>query len=272
MSPDAGPSRHPCARATLVRANNPSAMTLDGTNSWVLVEPGGRSATVVDPGPADSQHSQAILAAARDAGAAGVGLVVLTHGHPDHAEGAAGFARFAGAPVRAADPALCLGGPPLAGGESLESGGPRLDVVATPGHTGDSVCFVLADDRMLLTGDTVLGRGSTVVAHPDGRLGDYLESLRLLRSLIETRQLAGVLPGHGPVRADPAALLDGYLAHREQRLDEVRAAIAAGANDVDSVARLVYADVDPGLRHAARWSLLAQLDYLRENGESVPAG
>lgn len=254
-------------RATLVRADNPSPMTLDGTNTWVLVEPGSGSAIVVDPGPNLSQHLEAILDAVRARGASDVTLVVLTHGHPDHAESAAAFAAATGAVVRAAATNLCVGAERLADGESLGVAGVRLDVVATPGHTADSVCLVLADDRALLTGDTLLGRGSTVVAHPDGRLADYLQTLEKLRSVVEERGLSVVLPGHGPVRDDPSALIDAYLAHRNERLDQVRAAIAGGADTIDAVLQRVYGEVDPSLLPAARWSLLAQLDYLRDADE-----
>jgi len=261
----------PPAGATLVRANNPSPMTLDGTNTWVLVEPGRRTAIVVDPGPADPDHRRAILDAVRAAGAAEIGLVVLTHGHNDHAAGAAELAAHAGAPVRAITAELCVGAPPLVDRERLDVGGLRLDVVATPGHTADSACFVLADDRALLTGDTVLGKGSTVVGHPTGRLADYLASLRTLRALVEERRLIGVLPGHGRARDDPAALIERYLAHRERRLDEVRTAVAAGADTAEAVLRAVYPRVGESLLPAARKTVLAQLAYLRETGEPAPA-
>jgi glyoxylase-like metal-dependent hydrolase (beta-lactamase superfamily II) len=255
------------ARVRLVRAPNPSPMTLDGTNGWVLTEPGGNLAVVVDPGPDEPAHADAIEAAVNASGADGVGLVVLTHGHPDHAAGAGAFAARVGTPVRAADPSLCVGGGPLTDGERLVVAGLELDVVATPGHTADSVCLLLGAEHALLTGDTVLGAGSTVVARPDGELAAYLASLRRLRRLADERGVRQLLPGHGPVRDDPQGLLDAYLAHREQRLDQVRAAIAAGARDVDAVLSDVYRDVEPGLREAARWSTLAQLDYLRELGE-----
>jgi len=255
------------ARVRLVRAPNPSPMTLDGTNTWVLTEPGRNLAVVVDPGPDDPAHAAAIGAAVSESGADAVGLVVLTHGHPDHAAGAAAFAARAGAPVRAAEPSLCAGGGPLTDGERLVVAGLELDVVATPGHTADSVCLLLEAEHALVTGDTVLGAGSTVVARPDGELAAYLASLRRLRRLVDERGVRRVLPGHGPVRDDPQGVLDSYLAHREQRLDQVRAAIAAGARDVDGVLTVVYSDVEPGLREAARWSTLAQLDYLRGRGE-----
>lgn len=259
----------PTARARLVRAHNASPMTLDGTNTWVLTEPGARRSVVVDPGPDDETHLAAILGAVVDAGAAEVGLILLTHGHPDHAEGAGALAERTNAPIRAVERAWCRSGEPLADGERLDFDRLRLDVVATPGHTADSACLLVVQDRALLTGDTLLGKGSTVVAHPDGRLAHYLDSLHRLRALFIEQQLLVVLPGHGPTRDDPVALVDGYLAHRERRLDQVRAAIAAGATDVDALLRTIYADVDPVLLAPARWSLLAQLDYLKERGERV---
>ena len=262
-------------RVTLVRAANPSPMTLDGTNTWVLVEPGHQRAVVVDPGPDDAAHRAAIFDAAARAGGRDIGLVLLTHGHPDHAEGAVGFATQAHAPLRAIDVTWCRDSGPLADGEQLAIDGLTIDVVAAPGHTADSACYLLAgdapSDRALLTGDTVLGRGSTVVARPDGRLADYLDTLRRLHVLVGQRQLGLLLPGHGPVRHDPAEVIDGYLAHRAERLDQVRAAIADAAPTVEAVLAAVYGDIDASLLPAARWSLLAQLDYLKELGEPVPA-
>lgn len=264
-------SEHPTIRAFLARANNPSPMTLEGTNTWVLVEPGSAEAIVVDPGPDDEGHRDAIIAVVKAAGAKQVGLIVLTHGHSDHAEGAPALGERTAAPIRAIAAMHCSQGQrPLADREQLRVGGLRLDVIATPGHTADSACFVVYADAALLTGDTILGRGSTVVARPDGELADYLATLRRLRALVDEQQLLVVLPGHGPVVEDPAATVDGYLQHREERLQQVRAA-AITSDTVDDVLHAVYGDVGPELQFAARWSLLAQLDYLRSEGVSVPA-
>jgi glyoxylase-like metal-dependent hydrolase (beta-lactamase superfamily II) len=261
---------HPTPRAFLVRANNASQMTLDGTNTWVLVDPGDSQAVVIDPGPDDVRHRDAVMAALNAAGAQKVALIALTHGHADHAEGAPALAERAGAPVRAIAPGHCSPGqPPLSNGEQLRIGGLQIDVIATPGHTADSACFVIDADAALLTGDTILGTGSTVVAWPDGGLADYLKTLHRLRALVDERQLRAVLPGHGPVVDDPAAKLDDYVRHREERLEQVRAA-ANSAGTVDEVLQAVYGDVAPEVRFAARWSLLAQLDYLRGEGVSVP--
>lgn len=263
--------QHPTTRAFLVRANNPSPMTLEGTNTWVLVEPGDPQAIVVDPGPDDVRHRDAVMVAVEAAGATQVALIVLTHGHADHAEGAPALSQRASAPIRAVAATHCSPGQqPLFEAEQLRIGGLHVDVIATPGHTADSACFVIDADAALLTGDTILGSGSTVVARPDGGLADYLATLHRLRALVDERQLRAVLPGHGPVAPDPAAKIDAYLQHREERLQQVRA--AAGASDtVDEVLQAVYGDVAPELQFAARWSLLAQLDYLRDEGISVPA-
>jgi glyoxylase-like metal-dependent hydrolase (beta-lactamase superfamily II) len=252
------------ARATRLLAPNPGPMTLDGTNSWVLREPGGDAVVVVDPGPRHEAHLAA-LAAAGD-----VALIVLTHGHADHSEGAPRLHELTGAPVTAFDPAYCLGAEPLAAQRHAERAQRRTVAglewltLLTPGHTSDSVCLLLEADRALLTGDTVLGRGTTVVAHPDGRLGDYLDSLRRLRDLARD-DVATLLPGHGPVLDDPLASIEGYLAHRKERLAQVEAAVSAGDRDAAAVVRRVYDDVDPVLWPFAELSVRAQLDYLADH-------
>jgi glyoxylase-like metal-dependent hydrolase (beta-lactamase superfamily II) len=244
-------------------------MTLDGTNTWILLEPGGTQAVVVDPGPLDEGHLAAVLdQVARRA--ARVSAILLTHGHPDHAESARRFADLTGAPVRALDPAHRYGSEGLADGDVVEVGGLEVRVVGTPGHTGDSLSFLLPADRALLTGDTVLGRGTSLVAYPDGRLADYLDSLRRLRHLALSDQISTVLPGHGPVVTDPAAVLDYYLSHRAARLEQVEAALAAGDHSAAEIVRRVYAEVDPAVRAAAELSVLAQLEYLRgDRGDST---
>ncbi|MEO7261098.1 MAG: MBL fold metallo-hydrolase [Jatrophihabitantaceae bacterium] len=253
--------------AGVVLADNPSAMTLDGTNTWLLRdEPSRRQAVVVDPGPDDDRHLDSVLQAAGS-----VPLILLTHGHADHAEGARRLHELTGAPVLALDPAHRYGAEGLAEGAVLDGAGVQVQVWATPGHTADSLSFVLPgypadqDHAMaVLTGDTILGRGSTVVAHPDGVLADYLDSLRRLATL----DGVAVLPGHGPELADAGMAARGYLAHREQRLAQVRQALAEGGPELSAmdVVRRVYADVDPVLWPAAEWSVQAQLAYLRAEG------
>lgn len=225
--------------ATLVRADNPGPMTLSGTNTWVLAGPDGRM--VVDPGPLDEAHLRRVS----DHGP--VTCVLLTHRHPDHAEGAQRFAEMTGAAV--------LDRADLADGVVV---GP-VRVMHTPGHTGDSVCFVIEGATpAVLTGDTILGRGTSVVAHPDGDLGAYLSSLRRLADLGDLT----VLPGHGPVLASVRAAATGYLAHRADRLEQVREALAVGDRTAGDVVRRVYAAVDRALWPAAEMSVRAQLAYL----------
>ncbi|MBL1118281.1 MBL fold metallo-hydrolase [Streptomyces sp. 110] len=252
-------------RAVCVLAPNASPMTLDGTNTWIVAEPDSDLAVVIDPGPLDDAHLKEVIAAAERAGKR-VALTLLTHGHPDHAEGAARFAELTRTSVRALDPALRLGDEGLELGDVITTGGLELRVVPTPGHTADSLSFHLPADGAVLTGDTVLGRGTTLVAHPDGRLGDYLDSLRRLRSLTVDDGVDTVLPGHGPVLNDARGAVEYYLAHRANRLAQVETAVEDGYRTPSDVVAHVYADVDRSLWPAAELSVRAQLDYLREHG------
>lgn len=254
-------------RAHCVLAPNPGPMTLDGTNTWILAEPGSDRAVVVDPGPLGDGHLRSVLLHVESTGRR-VGLVLLTHGHPDHAEGVGRFAELAGGvAVRCLDPLHRLGSEGFGDGDVVEVDGLEVRVVGTPGHTSDSLSFVLVADAAMLTGDTVLGRGTTVVAHPDGRLGDYLGSLDRLHALAESAEVTTVLPGHGPVVSDALAAIEGYLRHRRARLDQVAHAVAAGARTTRDVLEIVYADVDRVLWPAAERSVRAQLDFLRGGHE-----
>jgi glyoxylase-like metal-dependent hydrolase (beta-lactamase superfamily II) len=278
--------------ATLIRAPNPGPMTLDGTNTWVLRAPGEDDAVVVDPGPLDEGHLRAVADEAcrnrpKPASSAEhrpVRLVITTHGHSDHVEGVARFRE------------LCPDAEVVARSDGLELtiAGLRIRLVATPGHTSDSYCLLVSsadgDHPAVLTGDTILGRGTTVVAWPDGNLSAYLASLRGLVDLslaaqTDPRAPAGtagsgsvpVLPGHGRPLADCAAAARFYLAHRQARLDQVRAALAQGARTPGDVVATVYRDVDRALWPAAELSVRAQLDYLGQEadmgvGETVEGG
>ena len=254
--------------ARCVLAPNASPMTLDGTNTWVLRAPGARRSVVVDPGPADPGHLDAVADSAGE-----VAVVLLTHHHLDHSEAAADFARRMGCGVRALDPAYRLGSEGLGAGDVVAVDDLEIEVIGTPGHTADSLSFLVRADGAVLTGDTVLGRGTTVVAHPDGNLGAYLDSLHRLRDLAEAHEVATIWPGHGPVIGDALPALEGYLRHRSVRLEQVRVALdqltRTGEPPADlarAIVEVVYADVDPILWGAAELSVRAQLAFLEKQG------
>jgi len=221
---------------TRVRAANRSPLTLDGTNTYVV----GR--WVVDPGPDDERHLEAV----RRAAGGRVEGVVLTHSHADHAAGAG-----------------TLEAPVHRPGEGEEAGPFRA--LATPGHSADSVCLLLG--RTCFTGDTVLGEGSVFIAPGEGSLSAYLDSLRRLREL----DLEVICPGHGPYVWEPAAKIDEYIAHRLDRERRLLAALDGGLRGHDQLLDSAWADVPPGLRPAAALTLRAHLEKLAEEGR-LPAG
>ena len=240
--------------ASVLLCDNPGPLTLDGTNTWLLRGPGSDESVIVDPGPDDAAHIDRIAALGP------IPLVLISHRHGDHTDGIDKLVAATGATVRSVGSGFLRGrGGHLRDGEMIEAAGLRIEVLATPGHTADSVCFVL--DDAVLTADTVLGRGTTVIDDEDGSLADYLESLRRLRGLGPRT----VLPGHGPELADLAAVTEMYLVHRQQRLEQVRSALRVLGEDVTArhVVEYVYTDVDELLWDAAESSVRAQLRYLR---------
>lgn len=271
--PDAVPGSAPgpwgggavSTRVRCVLAPNPGLMTLDGTNTYIVAEPGSDLAVVVDPGPDEQAHLRAVV---DDLAAHGqqAGLILLTHGHADHSAGARRLAEHLGCPVRAVDPRHRWGAHGLDDGAVVAVDGLEVRVVATPGHTADSVCLYLEADGALLTGDTVLGRGTTVVAHPDGRLSDYLASLDRLEAMAGDVHDLRLMPGHGPAGARVGEVVAWYRVHRRQRLNQVVASVRGGATDVPTIVADVYSDVDQALWPAAELSVAAQVDYLVETG------
>lgn len=237
-----------------VLAPNASPMTLDGTNTWII--PATAGALVIDPGPDDPVHQREVEQQLAALGVRPRGIV-LTHAHPDHAAGAGSCAKAWDVPVYAF-PSL-----PVGAVVEVPCAGFNVDILATPGHTADSVCLHLPASRLLLTGDTVLGRGTSVVAWPDGDLGDYLDTLGRLTDRAE--HVDYLLPGHGPVLAHPAQVLDAYRAHRMRRLAEVERALMDGAHTPTEVVATVYADLPQELWPAAEQSVRAQLAYLGRN-------
>jgi glyoxylase-like metal-dependent hydrolase (beta-lactamase superfamily II) len=247
--------------ASVLLCDNPGLMTLDGTNTWVLRGPGSDELVIVDPGPDDDEHIARIADLGR------VSLVLISHKHEDHTGGIDKLVERTGAVVRSVGSGFLRGlGGPLTDGEVIDAAGVRITVLTTPGHTADSLSFLVDDVRgddngAVLTADTVLGRGTTVIDNEDGSLGAYLDSLRRLQGLGHRT----VLPGHGPDLDDLAAVTATYLAHREERLDQVRAALDALGEEATArqVVEHVYTDVDEKLWDAAEKSVQAQLDYLR---------
>jgi glyoxylase-like metal-dependent hydrolase (beta-lactamase superfamily II) len=246
---------------TVVLAPNPGPMTLDGTNTYLLGAPDNGAVVVVDPGPDLRAHRDAVGAALAERGAE-VAAVVVTHHHADHAE-AAGWAAAWGAPLRAFSPDLM---PAPAGalrdGETVAAGGVTLEALHTPGHASDHLCLRVRETGVVLTGDHVLGRGTTVVAWPDGDMAAYLDSLERLARTPAT----ALYPGHGPALAEPAHVIAEYLAHRRERERQVLDALDAGDTTPAAIVRRVYADVDSSLHPAAERSVRAHLAKLAAEG------
>ncbi|CAN5264604.1 MBL fold metallo-hydrolase [soil metagenome] len=240
--------------ASVLLCDNPGIMTLEGTNTWVLQGPGSDEIVIVDPGPDDDAHLDRIAALGR------IPLVLISHRHGDHTDGIDKIVDRTGAVVRSVGSGFLRGlGGPLTDGEVIDAAGLHITVLATPGHTADSVSFLL--DDAVLTADTVLGRGTTVIDTEDGSLRDYLESLQRLHGLGRRT----VLPGHGPDLADLEGVTEMYLAHRQERLEQVRGALRELGEEASArqVVEHVYTDVDEKLWDAAEKSVQAQLDYLR---------
>lgn len=246
-----------------VLADNPSPMTLDGTNTYVLGAPGSGAAVLVDPGPDDPTHWQRVqdVLADRDAS---VDLVLVTHHHLDHAEAAQAWAGRLGARVAAASPAVAgPDGRVLADDETVEVAGLTVTAIATPGHCADHLAFRLATGA-LLSGDHVLGRGTSVVAHPDGDLSAYLASLR--RTLELGPEV--LYPGHGPaLTEDPGAVLAFYRDHRGFRAAQILALLEGGPATPRALVEVIYAALDPVVWDAAEASTRAALAMLADDGE-----
>ena len=255
----AGVPRQVTARATWLLAPNPSPMTFDGTNSWVLHEPGRRGSVIVDPGPDDPGHLSALVEIALDLGGR-VDAILLTHGHPDHSAGLRETARKTGAPVLGASSRWC---DQVIGGGPLDLGGLRVDVIATPGHSSDSLSFHLPADESMVTGDTVLGRSAPAILDPDGRVDQTIDSLSLIKDLLADGDPL-ILPGHGPLVTDPRAVLAFALTAREARLTQVEEAVRDGHHTVGAIADRLYGPFDERIRRMIEATVRAHLRYLHD--------
>lgn len=267
-SPAVRDPRAPLPEVEVLRAPNPGPLTLSGTNAHVIRD--GGAAWIVDPGPRDPAHLAALLAASGvDRGLSPLGVLV-THRHADHTEAAGTLRRQLenrcghDVPLWAQDLDAVPGARPLPA-ELLGPWGVAAHVIHLPGHTSDSVGLLVEGGR-LLTGDAVLGGSSTVIAPPDGDLTEHLQSLRILRAMCQDGRIAEILPGHGERIEGPAAAeaeIRAQIAHREERIEQVREARAAGALTLPRLLRAVYGpDLAPELREGAEWNLRACLRHL----------
>lgn len=250
---------------SVVLCPNPSYSSLEGTNSWVIRGPEDKVSVVVDPGPEDEGHLNVLHQKAGD-----IALTLITHRHHDHADSIDRFRQLTGVAVRGFDAAYCRGGEALKDGEIISLPGltPQIEVVHTPGHTKDSVCFFVWSGEVgkstlegIISGDTIAGRHTTMISETDGELGAYLRTLRMLEE-----RGAGItlLPAHGPEHPNTAELARKYLDRREQRLEQVQAARAKLGADatIEQLVDEIYTDVDPVLRSAAAQSTRVTVRYL----------
>jgi len=236
-------------------APNPGPFTLTGTRTWLLGE-----TTVIDPGPAIDSHIDAIHDAMPN-----LRTILITHRHEDHAPAAIPLRQRSGAQILAPHGVLEHVDRRVNGGDVLTIDDTRIDVIATPGHTREHVCY-LTSDGDLFSGDTILGQGTTAIFPPDGSMADYLASLRALR----LRNPQRIRPAHGPDRDNAVAVIDEYIAHRLQREQQVLDAIASGAKTLAELRARIYPDLDPRLHRGAEVQMQAHLIKLIDEGR-VPA-
>jgi len=273
----------PCVRRML--CDNPSPFTFKGTMSYIV---GRGQVAIVDPGPDNVRHTDALLDAVRGET---VTHVFVTHTHRDHSPGAAritartGAKTFGEGPHRPARP-LHVGEAPrldasndvdfrpdhsLADGEVVSAAGFALEAIATPGHTANHMAFALRGQELVFSGDHVMGWSTSIVAPPDGAMSDYMASLDKL-----ARRREGLyLPGHGDVIRDAPRFVQSYIRHRQGREASILHRLGKGAADIPTLVRAIYIGLDPRLVRAAGLSVLAHLEDLVARGvvatEGVPS-
>lgn len=249
-------------RVARLRAPNKSAMTLDGTNGYI-VDGGDGAWIAIDPGPDIATHVAAFVDAARERGAR-YEAILVTHGHPDHYPAAAPLARATGAPVYAHPAARFPHNRTLADGQRVSAGNATLSALETPGHAPDHLVFVLEGERALFTGDVILGTGTVAIAPPNGDMRVYQRTLHRLRD--EYADASAIYGGHGPEVRDARAKIDEYIAHRERREAEILAILGAGPATIPDLVTAIYRDVDQRLWPAAARQVLAYLIALEREG------
>jgi glyoxylase-like metal-dependent hydrolase (beta-lactamase superfamily II) len=260
-----------------VIAPNPSLMTGPGTGSYIVGGEGDLA--VIDPGPDDAGHLDRLA----EVGAGGIRWILVTHTHQDHAPGAPGLAARTGARVVAFGERASLSSGERASLSSGEHGRISMDVVAsdgwvlrlagttlralhTPGHASNHLCWLLEEERLLFSGDHVMDGSTVVIAPPDGDMSAYLAQLTRLRGL----GLSSIAPGHGRLITDPDARLDGYLAHRREREEQIAAVLVASATPVgvEAIVGAVYAGLPEALHPVAKYSVWAHLRKLADDGRA----
>jgi len=252
--PAASVAHRVAATAWHLLAPNASPWTYEGTNTWLLGREDGRDCLVVDPGTTQESHLDAVVAAARRRGWRIAGVLV-THNHDDHAPGAAELGRRADAPVYANDPSVC--DERIGEGDRVEIDALGVEVLHTPGHSDDSLTFWLPQERLLLTGDTILGRRSAAVF---GRLSDFFDSSSRLRELAGEDTV--LLPGHGRHQEDVGPVIDRALRVRRRRMEQVERLLDAGVTRAADLTRHIYPDIPEDRRRAAEVSTRATRDLV----------
>lgn len=250
------------SRIALVRAPNPSAMTLSGTNSY-LIDCGNGQAICIDPGPPLQRHVRTLLDRAA-AMQCRIVLILLTHTHPDHAPAALTLAQETGAPIAAHAQTEFPHSRNLHDGDVLQIGEVTITAIESPGHTFDHLAYYEASEGALFTGDVVLGEGFVVIAPPNGAMRPYQHTLhRLLNEFPDAKTIYG---GHGEPVRDPQAKLREYIAHRESREEEILTTLGGGPLTIPELVRTIYRDTNPILWPAAARQMLAYLIPLEQEG------
>lgn len=255
-------------RVYCLRAENPSAMTYVGTNTWIVAEPGAEKCVVMDP-VCEEGSVQRVLDTCTGLGLE-VGAVFISHNHPDHTEGVQALAQACNAPVYAPELEVAKQHAAEAGAYAFPQepfrpfeGAPEFKAIALPGHSADSIGLILPVEQAIFTGDVLFRHGPTVVFHPDGVLADYLASLDKLEALVNDGTATTFLPGHGYPIENPLQAIEATRAHRLDRLDQIKEALAAGTEpNSEALFNVVYQGVDPRLKLASLRSIRAQLIYL----------
>ena len=270
LPPVYGTEQRLSPRITRVLAHNPSPFTFRGTGVYLVGD--AKSVAVIDPGPNDPKHLDALLAAI---GGRSVSHILITHTHRDHSPAAAPLKAATGAKTYGYGPHARFDGDVEEGGDRdfvpdvtvrdgdiVESGGVRFQCVFTPGHTSNHMCYALEEEKALFTGDHVMGWSTTVVAPPDGDMGAYMRSLEKLIA----RQDKILYPTHGSPILKPGPFLRAYLSHRKMRETQIARAIERGDDRVPLLVRTLYAGLAPALHRAAALTVEAHLKHMTEDG------